>query len=96
MRLYYLLVLLLGALLSCQDNTSDYVCKPCDLSCDALIFNAPGTCPHCSMDLVKKSELIPEKPLTINEIKIRNGSGKFIIEGGFQKENTIVIHYYKP
>lgn len=38
-----------------------------------------------------KNGLIPEK-----EINIENGSGKFLIDGGYEKEKTIVIHYYKP
>lgn len=83
-------------LLSCQNKTGDYVCKPCDLPCDELTFNASGICPNCKMDLVKKSDLIPEKELTLNEINIQNGSGKFLIDGGFKKEKPIVIHYYKP
>ncbi len=74
----------------------EYVCKPCDLSCDELTFNKAGICPHCAMNLIKKSELIPEKELLINEINIQNGSGKFLIEGGFQKRRAITIHYYKP
>ncbi len=81
---------------SCQNKIGEYVCKPCDLSCDELTFNEPGFCPHCKMDLIKKSEIIPEKELTINEINIQNGSGEFLIEGGFQKEKTIIVHTYKP
>jgi Zn-dependent M28 family amino/carboxypeptidase len=30
-----------------------YKCSPCGLPCDALSFNAPGTCPCCGMELVK-------------------------------------------
>ncbi|MEB8328795.1 hypothetical protein OO009_05455 [Flavobacteriaceae bacterium KMM 6897] len=74
----------------------EYVCKPCDLSCDKLTFTEAGICPHCNMELIKKSELNPEKELILNEINIRNGAGKFLVEGGFQKEKTIVVHYYKP
>ncbi len=29
-------------------------------------------------------------------IQFRQGSGKFTVEGGFQKEDSIIIHYYKP
>jgi pimeloyl-ACP methyl ester carboxylesterase len=96
MKLNLIFILLFSTLLSCQNKTEEYVCKPCDLACDELTFNASGTCPHCKMSLVKKSDLIPEKELTLNEIKIKNGSGKFLIEGGFNKEKPIVIHYYKP
>jgi hypothetical protein len=86
----------ISILFSCQHQKGEYVCKPCDLSCDELAFSEPGTCPHCKMELIKKSELKPEKELEINEIDIQMGAGKFLIEGGFKKEKTIVVHYYKP
>tara|TARA_R110002124_G_scaffold107120_1_gene259438 strand:- start:63 stop:1109 length:1047 start_codon:yes stop_codon:yes gene_type:complete len=95
MKSKFLFILILLTL-SCQNKTGEYVCKPCDLPCDELTFNESGICPHCKMDLIKKSDLIPEKELILNEINIQNGSGKFLIEGGFQKEKPLVIHYYKP
>ena len=94
-RIFLLLSLLL-AHLSCQNKTGAYVCTPCDLACDELAFNEAGVCPHCTMDLVLKSSLVPEKVLTLNEIDIQDGSGKFLIEGGFDKERTLVVYYYKP
>ena len=96
MKLNSLFFLILLTLFSCQNKTGEYVCKPCDLPCDELTFNAAGICPHCKMDLIKKSDLIPEDKLILNEINIQNGSGKFLIEGNFIKDRTIVIHYYKP
>jgi rhodanese-related sulfurtransferase/DNA-directed RNA polymerase subunit RPC12/RpoP len=33
----------------------EYVCMPCGQDCDKIIYNKPGTCPHCGMPLVKKS-----------------------------------------
>lgn len=95
MKLNLLLTLLLLILFSCQDKMMEYVCTPCDLSCDGLTFSESGTCPHCKMELIKKSKLNPEKKLTANELTIQNGTGNFIIEGGFQKEKTILVHYYK-
>src|SRR5690349_732281 len=29
-----------------------YVCPPCGLPCDKIVFNKPGTCPTCGMTLV--------------------------------------------
>jgi putative intracellular protease/amidase len=29
-----------------------YVCPPCGLECDKLVFDKPGTCPQCGMTLV--------------------------------------------
>lgn len=91
-----LLALLFFILFSCQNRTGEFVCKPCDLPCDELTFTEPGVCPHCNMDLIKKSEVIPEIALTLDEINIESGVGKFLIEGGSIKEKTIVVHYYKP
>jgi hypothetical protein len=34
-----------------------YECPPCRLECDALEFNAPGTCPVCEMPLAPKYEV---------------------------------------
>jgi putative intracellular protease/amidase len=31
-----------------------YVCPPCGLPCDEVVFDAPGTCPKCGMVLVKQ------------------------------------------
>jgi len=91
-----LLILIFLALFSCQNKSGEYVCKPCDLHCDELTFNESGTCPHCKMNLVKTSVLVPEKELILNQINIQDGSGKFLIDGGFQKEKTIIVHTYKP
>lgn len=96
MKSTVLFISIIFTLFSCKSQTIEYVCKPCDLACDELTFNEAGICPHCTMDLITKSELIPEKELILNEISIQNGSGKFIIEGGFEKSRTITIHYYKP
>ncbi|MCE7054317.1 hypothetical protein LZF95_06500 [Algoriphagus sp. AGSA1] len=92
----FLFGLILFGLISCKEQVGEYVCKPCDLPCDELNFNESGICPHCKMDLIKKSALIPEKELIVNEIKIQDGSGKFLIDGGLQEGKQIVIHYYKP
>lgn len=78
---------------SCQTPVGEYVCKPCDRSCDQLFFEEPGICPHCKMDLVKKSE----RELTLNEIKIQTGSGAFLIEGAKgSEEKSIRVYYHKP
>lgn len=96
MKSNLLFPLLLFMLLSCQSKKEEFVCTPCDLSCDELTFSEPGTCPHCNMELIKKSELAPERKARVNVLNIQKGSGKFIIEGGFKKEKTIAVHYYKP
>jgi len=47
------------------------------------------------MELIKKNELV-SKELVLNQIDIKEGSGIFIIEGGFEKESIIGVHYHKP
>ena len=33
----------------------EYVCIPCGSGCDTIVYNNPGTCNHCNMELVKRS-----------------------------------------
>ena len=57
-KLQFVLVLFFTALsFSCNTKPEDYVCTPCDLDCDTLIFSEPGICPHCNMALIKKADL---------------------------------------
>ena len=91
-----MLVISIIALSSCQKSTDVYVCPPCDLKCDLLTFSKPGYCPHCKMKLVLKSELEAESDLSVNEVTIQDGPGVFLIEGGAEKEKTILIRYYRP
>ncbi|WP_245585054.1 hypothetical protein [Psychroserpens burtonensis] len=75
----------------------EYICTPCDLKCDELFFAEAGTCPHCNMELVKKSDFTNQKVLVLNEINIEEGSGEFLIEGGDgKKEKAIPIYYHMP
>ena len=96
MKINLFLIILFLVLISCNNQTEEYVCTPCNLPCDELTFTSDGICPHCSMELIKKSELIKEKELILNEINIENGSGKYLIDGGINKDKEIIIHYYKP
>ena len=92
---YFLIAFLL--FFSCQNNSGEYVCTPCDLPCDKLSFSEAGICPHCNMKLIKKSEIIDIGELTVNEIYIEGGSGIFLIDGGDGNENkTIAIYYHRP
>lgn len=94
MKIINLALLLL--FLSCKNQAQNYVCTPCDLSCDTLIFETSGKCPHCSMQLIAESEL-KQEALVVNEVDIIEGSGKFLIEGGKgKKDKAITVYYYKP
>ncbi len=48
------------------------------------------------MVLIKKSDLFSAKDLVLNEVNIKIGKSAFLIEGGFNKGKTIVVHSYKP
>ena len=92
-----LLILIVFIFISCKSQQEEYICTPCDLPCDELAFSDPGICPHCSMDLIKKSELVSEEKLVLNKIDIQEGSGVFLIEGGQSKrDKTIEVHYHRP
>ena len=98
MKLELVIILMISLLLcSCREKKTEYVCTPCDLPCDTLIFTKPGICPHCNMKLVKKNTLIKESELQLNEIDIKTGSGVFLIDGGQgREEKSIRIYYHKP
>lgn len=90
----YLPTLLIYLLASCNSNTGEYVCTPCSQACDHLTFEKPGICTECKMKLIHKDELLPAKHL--NVVNIKQGSGRFLIEGGSIKEKSILVHFYQP
>ena len=82
---------------ACKRDQETYVCKPCDLPCDQLVFSKPGRCPHCGMKLIKKALLEQERTQKINEVSLQTGSGSFLVEGGKGKaDKAIKVFYYKP
>ena len=69
-----------------------YVCPPCDQTCDAIIFEEDGICPHCKMNLI---ELLDSTD--VNKIRIHEGSGSFLVEGGISKEDKVIrVFYHQP
>jgi rhodanese-related sulfurtransferase len=40
-----------------KKNEEKYQCMPCGQECDKTIFNKPGKCDKCHMDLVKSSNI---------------------------------------
>lgn len=89
------LLLLLGW--ACQSPTVEYVCPPCDLSCDTLVFQGPGICPHCQMPLIPAHEVFDLSELPLNEVKLEEGPGVFLVEGGKgRREKAIPVYYYRP
>lgn len=58
-RLVFCLGLLAGAasgVVHGQASVRHYVCDPCGLPCDSLVYDHPGTCPKCGMKLVDQEE----------------------------------------
>lgn len=97
MKLLLQLLIAILLLISCQAKKGDYVCPPCDMSCDQLTFEEAGICPHCNMTLIKKSERDAELNLVLNEVKLATGSGVFLIEDLKGKEDkSIKVYYHKP
>ncbi len=39
-------------------NEVVYACLPCGAGCDTMVYQKPGNCSHCSMELVDKSTII--------------------------------------
>ena len=37
------------------DAAKTWVCPPCGLPCDSVVYSSPGTCPRCGMALIEKS-----------------------------------------
>jgi pimeloyl-ACP methyl ester carboxylesterase len=48
------------------------------------------------MDLLPQSVREEERNLVVNEINITQGTGMFLVEGGYDASKTILIHYYLP
>jgi transcriptional regulator GlxA family with amidase domain len=40
-----------------KEKPLTFICGPCGGSCDELIFEKPGKCPHCGMKLIENSNL---------------------------------------
>lgn len=70
----------------CTPRQATYVCTPCNLGCDDLVFQKPGSCPHCAMPLVAADSL--------KTVEIKRGSGFFQLdrEGG----RSIAVFYHRP
>lgn len=79
----FFISILFGA---CQSVPEQYICMPCGLDCDTLVFDRPGTCPHCQMSLI-------EKPKQLSKTKMQQGTGSFLVS---PKANTVQVHYYLP
>jgi rhodanese-related sulfurtransferase/DNA-directed RNA polymerase subunit RPC12/RpoP len=48
-------------------KATEYVCTPCGLECDRTVYDKPGTCPHCGMKLVERSN-VNFKNLSFEEV----------------------------
>ena len=86
----FLLLIFMGCLFSGWEVYAQYICKPCNASCDSLAFSEPGFCPHCEMGLIPGNQEVDE------DIHLREGSGNFLIKDSRDPAKSIRIFYYKP
>lgn len=56
-----------------------WVCTPCGLPCDTMVFSAPGTCPRCGMPLVEQST-VREEVASTKKVAILIFNGVEIID----------------
>lgn len=58
---------------------TEYVCTPCDIDCDTQVYDAPGVCSHCGMELIDKSTVL-FTDIAIDEVpKLVAGNKEIII-----------------
>ena len=70
-----------------QVAKTKYVCLPCGRSCDTTVYEKPGTCKSCMMDLVEKA--------TVNIKNIKPGAiCDFVTANG--KQNVILLDVRTP
>jgi rhodanese-related sulfurtransferase len=72
-------VFIFFVLMSANVNAqTQYVCSPCDIDCDTQVYDAPGMCSHCGMELVDKSTVL-FTDIAIDEVPKTIASNKEII-----------------
>lgn len=49
---------------------SQYVCPPCGVPCDTMVFDHPGVCPTCGMTLVEKGSAAAASPAQANRTRV--------------------------
>lgn len=58
------LIFILGLLLTATPysiaQSAKYYCPPCNSTCDELVFDKPGKCPHCGMELTDTKKAGPK------------------------------------
>ncbi|WP_445384424.1 hypothetical protein ACT6NV_10600 [Robiginitalea sp. IMCC44478] len=86
----FLLLIFMGCILPYQEVNAQYICKPCNASCDLLAFSEPGLCPQCEMGLIAGSQEVDE------DIHLSKGSGNFLFKDSRDPAKSIRVFYYKP
>lgn len=87
---YPLIAIFITSFIFCTEANSQFVCVPCNLTCDTLSFDQPGSCHVCNMKLIKGSQEVS------SEIQINQGSGNFLITDSRDASKKIRVFYYKP
>jgi rhodanese-related sulfurtransferase len=59
--LLFVIIICLGSQIGFTQKISQvkiqYVCSPCGINCDNKVFEGPGLCPKCKMNLVDKKSI---------------------------------------
>lgn len=87
---YRVLTVFIISLFFYTEGNSQYVCVPCNLACDTLSFEQPGSCHVCNMKLIQGSQKVS------SQIEIKEGSGNFLINDSRDSSKKIRVFYYKP
>lgn len=70
-----------------------WICPPCGCAMDGRVFDAPGKCPACGMNLVEQRAA----PLPFEPERLEPGRGAFLTRGGIGHEShRITVAYYMP
>lgn len=80
----------MGCIFSSQEVSTQYICKPCNASCDLLAFSEPGICPQCEMGLIPGNQEVAE------DIHLSEGTGNFLVKDSRDPAKSIRVFYYKP
>ena len=59
-------------------NEVVYACLPCGAGCDTTVYQKPGSCPHCNMELVDKSTITHKNIQSEDMCKLDTGKVIFL------------------
>jgi DNA-directed RNA polymerase subunit RPC12/RpoP len=70
-------------------SAASYQCMPCGRDCDNDVYDKPGKCPHCQMELVEKSTVHFKTIEPFIAVSIRGRSSKCGFIGRSDKSKNL-------